>query len=873
MAFGFGFNKTKTLSSAERYIQQGKLHNAIAEYEKVMKSDPKDLTVRNTVGDLYARVGETDKAIEHFHSVGDAYAAAGFTVKAIAMYKKLTKLKPSTESILKLAELYSQQGLQNDSRAQYLHVAEQMLHAGQFEAAARIFQKVLDIDPENTTMQTRLSEVYVKLGRNDDARNLLLRTAEALQARGNKEALAEILRRLLEMDPANSQALLMQGRMALQSGDNARAVHHLQQVKNIESNVEGLRLLVRASLAGGPTPETQALAAKLFSLHADSSGLIAYADALMKSGAYEEALRTYDGMGEQLFAGGAEAAVQNLQACIGHIRDNASALELLRKLFERSGDKSHLSEVAELQAHACVQEGDLEKARELYLQLAAIEPHNPMHAQNYHRMVERLGGKKAVHADASESVPRVIEELERTAPTLEQEYPETLAAELRKAITEADLFVSYNLAAKAAAPLLAMLPKASRDVRLQQRLAALYARAGHFQQAAECCFTLAEVYREAGFDEHASKCADVAERYAARAGSAPVPLHEAAAPVEAPPSNGAKSAPATEEIDLSGDWESETTAAPAEADVVEISEPDDSDITGLLEEIGFYLKHGLWEEAASAIEKCAQQAPNLPQLDSFREQLQARQAAKPPFKPAAPAPLPAAEQPLQPAVAAAVPAGKLSDLALDLEESLGESFAVPPQRAAAAAASAGASAMHAGASPTAQGPPARGFSMPSIPAPAMHDTDFELAEIFSEFKEGLEQQSGSPTEGEDPETHYNLGVAFKEMGLLDEAIGELQKVCQAVERGHNFPNVMQAFTWLAQCFLEKGVPQAAIRWYEKALKLPTIDSEARTALHYELAAAYEAAENKQAALNHFMEVYGANIEYRDVSERIKALKS
>ena len=173
------------------------------------------------------------------------------------------------------------------------------------------------------------------------------------------------------------------------------------------------------------------------------------------------------------------------------------------------------------------------------------------------------------------------------------------------------------------------------------------------------------------------------------------------------------------------------------------------DITGLLEEIGFYLKHGLWEEAASAIEKCAQQAPNLPQLDSFREQLQARQAAKPPSKPAAPAPVPAVEEPLQPAVAAAAPAGKLSDLALDLEESLGESFAVPPQRAAAAAASAGASAMHAGASPTAQVPPVRGFSMPSTPAPAMHDTDFELAEIFSEFKEGLEQQSGSPTEGED----------------------------------------------------------------------------------------------------------------------------
>jgi len=161
---------------------------------------------------------------------------------------------------------------------------------------------------------------------------------------------------------------------------------------------------------------------------------------------------------------------------------------------------------------------------------------------------------------------------------------------------------------------------------------------------------------------------------------------------------------------------------------------------------------------------------------------------------------------------------------------------------------------------------------PSVSRAASAQADSELAEIFSEFKEGLEE-AGAPSQGEDPETHYNLGVAFKEMGLLDESIGELQKVCQAVERGQPFPQVMQAFTWLAQAFLEKGVPQAAIRWYEKALKLPSIDDEARVALHYELAAACEVCGDKQAALNHFLEVYGANIDYRDVAERIKALKS
>ena len=48
MAFGFGFNKQKLLSAAEKYVQQGKMQNAIAEYEKILKADPKDLTVTNT---------------------------------------------------------------------------------------------------------------------------------------------------------------------------------------------------------------------------------------------------------------------------------------------------------------------------------------------------------------------------------------------------------------------------------------------------------------------------------------------------------------------------------------------------------------------------------------------------------------------------------------------------------------------------------------------------------------------------------------------------------------------------------------------------------------------------------------------------------
>ena len=142
--------------------------------------------------------------------------------------------------------------------------------------------------------------------------------------------------------------------------------------------------------------------------------------------------------------------------------------------------------------------------------------------------------------------------------------------------------------------------------------------------------------------------------------------------------------------------------------------------------------------------------------------------------------------------------------------------------------------------------------------------------MFAEFKEDVEEGAD---QAEDPDTHYNLGVAFKEMGLLDEAIGELQKVCHAIEKGHPFSQVMQAYTWLAHCFLEKGAPEASVKWYEKALHVPSIDEESKLAVYYELGSAHEAAGNKKAALASFNEVYSNNIDYRDVAERIKALRS
>src|SRR5437867_4073695 len=255
MAFGFGFNKQKALSAAEKFVQQGKLQNAISEYEKVLKADPKDLTVMNTVGDLYARLGDNIKAAECFKNVGDAYAAQGFTVKAIAMYKKLGKLKASMECVLRLAELYTQQGLFNDARAQYLQVAEEFLRSGQLDQAVRIFQKTLEMDPDNVSMRTKLAEVYIRLGKKEEAWKILTAAAESLRSKGQLAAADEILQRMMKREPGNSYALVLLGKAAVEAGDFKAAIESLGKVADLDSNTDALKALFHAYLRSKRYPD------------------------------------------------------------------------------------------------------------------------------------------------------------------------------------------------------------------------------------------------------------------------------------------------------------------------------------------------------------------------------------------------------------------------------------------------------------------------------------------------------------------------------------------------------------------------------------------------------------------------------------------
>jgi tetratricopeptide (TPR) repeat protein len=144
-----------------------------------------------------------------------------------------------------------------------------------------------------------------------------------------------------------------------------------------------------------------------------------------------------------------------------------------------------------------------------------------------------------------------------------------------------------------------------------------------------------------------------------------------------------------------------------------------------------------------------------------------------------------------------------------------------------------------------------------------------LKDVFDEFRAELGEMGA---EDEDLETHYNLGIAFREMGLLEEAIGEFQKVAKASDRGRAFRYAMQCSTLLGLAFMEKGQPDIAAIWYERALTTPGLDSESKLALRYDLGVAQESAGELEAALKSFSQVYAVNIDYRDVADRIASLQ-
>jgi tetratricopeptide (TPR) repeat protein len=138
----------------------------------------------------------------------------------------------------------------------------------------------------------------------------------------------------------------------------------------------------------------------------------------------------------------------------------------------------------------------------------------------------------------------------------------------------------------------------------------------------------------------------------------------------------------------------------------------------------------------------------------------------------------------------------------------------------------------------------------------------EVRDVFNAFKQGVSESVAA----EDFETHYDLGIAYREMGLIEDAISEFE-ICAKLP-GRFATSSYQ----LGLCEIARSNWAKAQEHLDGALKLPKLDPQEKISLSYELAEVCLKLNNPQRAAMLYEEVQKLDPTFREVSERIKACR-
>jgi tetratricopeptide (TPR) repeat protein len=890
-----GYSKIKHVEAAQKSLAQGKIDQSIAEYQQILKHEPTDQVTLMTIGDLYVRKGETFKAIEFFERLAQQFIRDGFLTKAIAIYKKIAKLAPEEMKPLeRLAELYIQQGVLSEARPLLLQLAEAHIKAGRREPASALLRKLLEAEPDNLRVQMRLAEVQLAMGQKADAAQTFLVCAERHLALREYDEAARLISRAVELAPENAAARLLHARVLAGAGKLDEAAKLLESLPDLDTGDDSAELLMDIYLQGGHAAKASDLGLRVLAHDPKKYALARKAAmSMLEKGQADAALDLMNRFRHSMAESGeTEALAKMLQAAGAKLPGRLEPLEWIVELYTHANDAFHLPEALAHLAQAAAAAGNLDRAREIYEQLLERSPEDQTLRQNLEAVRSRLGLQPLEHTEA---IPPMAEEQPAAPekpkePALDEETQHFVTV----ALTDVDLFSSYGLTQKAIDLLETVLERAPSYTPALEKLLDLSLGAGKSKRTAELAEKLAQIYTERGDSASADRFTELHRRFQRAAALEPEPPPAPAPPATpAPPAefqiptadaeitldaptedevieevsvaSAARGANPTEstvqEVDLSEEWAA--ISGTAENPTTNIDEPAKSDT-------------GLSDEWAAISEQVVKQGakPEAPVHEARAEDAHAAelhvappQPLRPP-KQAEPEPVeydlelveeessaagPASVSPIRPpAIPAGESNGPLGDLTAELNAAFdGASFTEPSAPTNGSSRSSGSQGAAA---------PSR-VSLPSDPGGP-------LGEIFDEFRKELEELQMD----EDPETHYNLGVAYREMGLLEEAISEFQKVMQAHDRGRDFRYAMQCCTLLALAFIDKGQPEIASFWYERALKTPGLDQDAVLALVYDLGVAQELAGQSDAALKSYQQVYAMNIDYRDISERIGSLR-
>jgi len=904
----------------DEYLKRGKTKDAAEVLKKMAELDPGDLKVRSKLADIYTREGSGPKAVEEHIAIALELSKKGHLAEALQVLEKGLKIDPRSSRLREeLARVHMVQK-NHDRAAHYLEEAvqdapndvsllarlgEAYVEARKIEEAEALFKRLLEIDPSDEDSRVQMGRVYLLQQKFDLAYDEFVPAVDRLLQRKEGEKAAALLQQVVQRNPSHVKSLVklaevyrilqMEGAVSqtysqlteayINAGAWEQAASVLETLVSREpqNHQHQSKLDFVRSRAGGkrpapaPTPSVDTVEEMEFDLEPPEPAQAAprsrvpleelasghraplpptpappavappIRPAIEISGPLSGEDREF--IDEHLAEGRVfrkygliDKAIDQFEAVVARFPDHLEARQDLRDVYKEKGLPAKSVEQCLALAEICRLRGDNDaavaheaEARALMPAAAlapasrpepvpavpprpvALEEEISLESQEepFSLAVEEedisLDMGETQVAEAAPPVDLVLEEevLE------EQELPPQFVEE---APAESELLIDAEVE-ETPAPQAISEPEAARGAMLDLGLEEELSLAGAFEpEAAEPSFgarppappRAAPV--QGGLPAELARALEEVEQYLSLGfvDDARDALRELVSRQGRHPAIAAKAL----ELGLNLD---EEAAAPAEAEA-------------LLEEVRFETPSGEEEVALDLGLDLSEAMPSLAELErEFKPEMPAPREAPPPVEPSVEELLPETTPDRGAWPAAVAPAAQDFESALELSELFEAQSAVAEPEGAPLATEFG---------------------------------DSGLAEIFKEFKKGVDKQLGK----EDYDTRYNLGIAYKEMGLLDEAIAEFQLAAKDEAR------LLECASMLGICFMEKGMPKLAVKWFEKGLKAPGRREEEYQGLRYDLAEAYEAAGEVEDALSLYTDLYGQNANFRDVAAKVRQLR-
>lgn len=910
---------------ADHYAKDGFFLKAIAIYKKINKLDPSKLDVYAKLADLYAKQGLAMEAKSQYQVLADYYVKHGDPASALIAYRKIAELDPNSINVhVKLADLYSQANQTTEALKEYDRVGRMLLKRGMLEEAVQVFKKALKIDPANIEL---VESLVTTLLESKDYANATSIIESALEiSRANPKLVALLGRTYLAKGELPRARKTLEQGLSLNPNDSAirEGLADLYLRQNAPSEALNVMLPAIDSAAGRAGVEMLNRVLRIDQSHIPT--LEKLVSVYTKLNEETNILASMNSLAEaHMTRGDFDAAARVLQDLIKREPENAQHRKKLAFIEQQRAGGSpayvappptapipaeeEIEELPQAEEISFEPSGEAIGGEELSIDLDASEP---IDLGPSFRQPEPAPPPPPPPPAAEQAVEVDMSALESDTEDLDF---------ITEHLTEAEVFAKYGLAEKAIEHLQTIIERAPKHVGAHERLLRIYMDEGNTEGIRKVSGLYIALLREIGEDETADQTESelrsggyleaAASKKRAAVEEEPVEEVSAAEMEEAEVAEEALSvdleAPPEVEVELEEvaldtsagvePFPEETLGAAAgdvvfdtpthyEETPVAATEPSAEE----LGEVDFYLEQELFDEARQKVDALLARFPDHQEVlsrdlkvEAAAKKARAAKAAKEAAK-AKPAPPPPAREPAKKPAAppmqpftrpaatppkAAAPKGISAE---DIESELMSALPGDEEEPLAAAAAAAGAPRPAAAEENLFADEEDFFDLAaeleeeleqeSKEALALSEEEQSLEEIFKEFKKGVEQQLDS----EDYDTHYNLGIAYKEMGLIDEAIGEFQLASKDPKR------TIECCSMLGLCFMEKAMPQLAVKWYLKGLEAPEISEEELLGLRYDLGSAYAEMGEVDSAHKAFMEIYGVNSHYRDVASRLKQLE-